>query len=41
MNRLMMAMVEDSKDEAVEEDLAVMEDFSVAMDRSLVTIVEL
>ena len=35
MNRLMLAMVEDSKDEAMEEALAV------AMDRSLVTIVEL
>ena len=37
----MLAEEEDSEDEAVEEDLAVMEALAVAMDRLLVTIVEL
>ena len=41
MNRLMMAVVEDLEDEAVEEDLAVMEALTMVIDRLLVTIVEL
>ena len=41
MNQLMMVVVEDSEDEAMEEALAVMEALAMAMDRSLVTIVEL
>ena len=41
MNRLMLAMEEDSEDEAVEEALAVDKALAVVMDRSLVTIVEL
>ena len=41
MNRLMLAMVEDSEDKAVEEALAVVKALAVAMDRSLVTTMEL
>ena len=41
MNRLMMAVVEDSEDEAVEEALAVMEALAMVVDQLLVTIVEL
>ena len=40
-NRLMEAEEEDSEDEAVEEALAVVKALAVAMDRSLVTTVEL
>ena len=41
MNWLMLAMEEDPEDEAEEEALAVVNALAVAMDRSLVTTVEL
>ena len=41
MNRLVMAVEEDSEDEAMEEALALEEALDVAMDRLLVTTMEL
>ena len=41
MIQLMLAVEEDSQDEDMEEALAMEKDLAVAMDRSLVTIVEL
>ena len=41
MNRLMLAVEEDSKDEAVEEALVVVKDLAVVVDQLLVTTMEL
>ena len=41
MNRLILAMEEDSEDEAVDEALAVVKALAMAMDQLLVTTVEL
>ena len=41
MNRLMLAMEEDSEEEAVEEDLVMEKALAVAMDLLLVTTMEL
>ena len=41
MNRLMVAVEEDSEDEAMEEALAMVKALAVAVDRLLVTTVEL
>ena len=41
MNRIMLAMVEDLEDEAMEEALAVVKALAVVVDQSLVTTVEL
>ena len=41
MNRLILAMEEDSEDEVVAEALAMVKDLAVAMDQLLVTTVEL
>ena len=41
MIRLMLAMEEDSEDEAMEEALFVVKDLAVVMDQSLVTTLEL
>ena len=41
MNRLMMAVVEDSEEEAEEEALAMVEALAVAVDRFFFSIVEL
>ena len=41
MIRLMLAMEEDSEDEAMEEALAMVKALAVVMDQSLVTTVEL
>ena len=41
MIRLMLAMEEDSEDEAMEEDLVVVKDLAMAVDRLLVTNMEL
>ena len=41
MNRLMLAVEEDSEDDAVEEALAVVKDSAAVVDQLLVTIMEL